>query len=95
MLVSYGVKGCVRLTLFRNRNTYNDGKKSLIKGFRSYWSTRRLLNSHVSATVCRIGLSNFLKENFNSYSAYSYYGIRSIERNLRCKVQVNGVGKLV
>ena len=42
--------------LFRNRNTYNDDKKSLIRGFRSYWSTRPLLNSHVSAIVCRIGL---------------------------------------
>ena len=49
------------LTLFRNRNTYNDDKKSPIKGFRSYWSMRRLLNSHMSVIVCRIGLPNFLK----------------------------------
>ena len=43
--------GCIRLTLFQNRNTYNDDKKSLIRGFWRYWSTRRLLNYHVSAKV--------------------------------------------
>ena len=30
------------------RNTYNDDKKSLLRGFRIYWSTKWLLNYHVS-----------------------------------------------
>ena len=30
------VLGCVRLTLFQNRNTYNDEKKSRLRGFWSY-----------------------------------------------------------
>ena len=53
--------GYVRLTLFRNRNTYNDDKKSLKRGFRSYWSTKWLLNYHVSVHVCRNGFPNYLK----------------------------------
>ena len=29
----------VRLTLFRDRNTCNNDKKPIMRGFRSYWST--------------------------------------------------------
>ena len=45
-----------------NRNTYNDDKKCLIRGFGSYWNTKLLLNYHVSAKVYRNGLPNLLKK---------------------------------
>ena len=61
--------GCVQLTLFRNRNTYKDDKKSLIRGFRSYWSTRWLLNYHVSAIVCRNGIPNYARNLGRNLSA--------------------------
>ena len=41
------------LTLFRIRNFYNDDKKSIIRGFWSYWSVKSLFNYHMSAKVCR------------------------------------------
>ena len=74
--------GCVRLTLFRHENACTNDKKSLLSGFRSYLSMKWLLIYHVSANVCKNVFSNYLKEKFNSYSAYSYSGIRSIEQNL-------------
>ena len=75
----YPLLGCVRLTRFRNRSTYIHLKKSLKRGFWSYWDTKSLLNHHVPAKVCRSVLPNLLK----SYFAYSYSGTRSIEHNLR------------
>ena len=54
--------GCVQLTIFWNRNTYNDYKKSLTRGFWSYWSTKLLLNYHVSANVCRNVFPNLPKK---------------------------------
>ena len=54
--------GCVRLILFWNRNTYNDVKKSVIRRFWNYWSTKWLLNYHVSTKVCRNFFSNLLKK---------------------------------
>ena len=38
------VLGCIPLTVFRNRNTYNDDKKSFIWGFWGHWSTKSMLN---------------------------------------------------
>ena len=43
-------------TLFRIRNTYNGYKKSLIRGFWSYCSTKFLLNHHVSAKFYRLSV---------------------------------------
>ena len=80
---SHNKAGCVRLTLFRNRNTYNDEKKSLARDFWSYWTTKWLLNYLASAKVGRNVFSNLLKNKFNSYSTYSYSEIRSIGRNLK------------
>ena len=53
---------CVRLTLFGNRNTYNDDKISLMRGFWSQWSTKSLLNYYVSAKVYSNVFSNVLKK---------------------------------
>ena len=71
-------KGCVRLTQFRNRNTYNDSKKSLIRVFWSYWSTKSLLNYHVSVKACRNVFKFTYKQTSNSYFTYS-----SVLRNTR------------
>ena len=38
------LNGCVRLTLSRNRNTYNDGKKSLIRGLQKYLTIVNSIN---------------------------------------------------
>ena len=81
-VVSCETLGCVRLSLFRHENACTNDKKSLLSGFRSYLSMKWLLIYHVSANVCKNVFSNYLKEKFNSYSAYSYSGIRSIEQNL-------------
>ena len=35
---------CVRLTISRNRNTYNDGKKSLITGLQKYLTIVNSIN---------------------------------------------------
>ena len=80
--LSHPLLGCVRLTRFRNRNTCIHFKKYLKRGFWSYLNTKSLLNYHVSAKVCRNVFLIYLKEKSNSYSAYSYFGTRSIEYNL-------------
>ena len=58
------------------RNTYNDDKKSLLRGFRSYWSTKWLLNYHVSVirTFAEMAFKITSKKKFNNSSAYSYSG---------------------
>ena len=58
---------------------YNDDKKSFIRSFRSYKIALKL--SCVSDQVCRNGFPNLLKMKSNSYSTYSYSGIRSIKCN--------------
>ena len=50
------------MTLFRNRNIYNDDKKSPIRGFWSYWSKKSLFNYHVPANVCKNIFSNLHKK---------------------------------
>ena len=60
-VVSCETLGCVRLTLFRYRNACNSDKKSLLRGFRSYQSTKWLFIYHVSANNYRNVLSNYLK----------------------------------
>ena len=54
--------GCVRLTLFQKRDTCEDGKKSLIRGFWNYWNTKWLLNYRALAKVCRNDFPNLLKK---------------------------------
>ena len=53
--------GCVRLTLFRNRNTCYHDKKSLKRGSWSCQSTKSFLNYHVTVNVCRNVFPNLLK----------------------------------
>ena len=65
------------------RNTYNDNKKSHIRGFWSYWSTKWLLNYQVSAKFCRNVFPNLLKKrNLTAIPLILNSELQSIECNL-------------
>ena len=65
------------------RNTYNDDKKSHIRGFWSYWSTKWLLNYQVSAKFCRNVFPNLLKKrNLTAIPLILNSELQSIECNL-------------
>ena len=75
--------GCVRLTLFRKKTPYIDDKKSLIRGFLELLEYKMALKLSLVSESLQKCLPKFTeKDKSNSYSAYPYSGIRSIERNL-------------
>ena len=82
--ILYIVLGCVRLTLFQNKNTYIDDNKIPRKRFLELLEYKIALNYHVPAKICRNVFLNLLKKrNLTAIPlSYSYSGIRSIERSL-------------